>query len=53
MHSVPVASLAYKFILMLVECIYFEVEVRRSWRATKVAGQWASCRIALGPSESK
>lgn len=25
MHSVPFALPAYKFILMLIECIYFEV----------------------------
>lgn len=32
MHSVPFAALAYKFILMLFECIYFEVKkIMRFW----------------------
>ena len=56
MHSVPFTTLAYKFILMLVECINFEVTpqlTRFSKLGTTFAGQWAGCATARGPSGNR
>ena len=56
MHSVPITTPAYKFILMLFECINFEVMVRlkRFLRSgTTFAGQWAGCVTARGPSGNR